>query len=349
MSAPPPTWWAGARTARTPAFWWLRPDATAGVAPRGRFDAAGVYRVPPAAARRGTTAPLPTSGGGRVLAGGTPVEAMPAGMPVADPGVPGAPATWLSPLGAPTGRRTDGGKGTPRPRLSLARTLGAVEDGVDDPGMPTWARRASGEPLIHREERFIDALARAEEPEEVVRIIYERAARGGLGASSGLPAPVIKVIEQIRSTAAAIDPDAAPARSAPGTDAEVVRRANRSRSAPRSSARVVRGFTPLRSRGTATRRDGVGADKLSKLSRRLQELILLAERQRGAARQQVRMAEDSAAARAEGQASPGGAEGGSEKKIDIEALGREVLEVVTMELELRKQRSQEGSDEYGWW
>ena len=57
----------------------------------------------------------------------------------------------------------------------------------------------------------------------------------------------------------------------------------------------------------------------------------------------------SAAARTEGQASPGAAEGGNDKHIDIEALGREVLEVVTMELEQRKVRSQEGSDEYGWW
>ncbi len=346
-SAPPPTWWAGARSARTPGSR-LQPSR-ASVTPRGRFDAAGTYRVPLAAASRGATTSMAAPSGGRVLASASGDEMPETGSPSLGAGIPGSPVAWMSSLGAPAGRPDDSGRGRPRPRPALGSTLGSVEDGVDDPGMPTWARRASGQPLIHREDRFIDALARAEEPEEVVRIIYERAARGGLGSASGLPAPVIKVIEQIRSTAAAIDPDAATVHAGPGSDAEVVRRAGGGRGAPRASARVARGFTSLRPRGTASRRDGVGADKLSKLSRRLQDLILLAERQRGAAREQVRMAEDSAAARAEGQASPGGAEGGSEKKIDIEALGREVLEVVSVELEMRKQRSQEGSDEYGWW
>jgi hypothetical protein len=243
-----------------------------------------------------------------------------------------------------------------RVRPDLGVTLGAVDQGVADRALPTWAFRATGEPMIRAEGQFIDALARASEPEEILRVIYQRAARGNLtAASTGLPAPVIQVIEQIRAVAGQVDLAATAAassagvRGGPSSDAEVLRRSGVRREPPRSTARVASGMTSLRGRGSASRRDGVGADGISKLSKKLQELILLAERQRQAARQQVRMAEDSAAARAEGHASPGSGEGGIDKKIDIEALGREVLEVVSQELEMRKARSQEGSDEYGWW
>ncbi|MCK6506169.1 hypothetical protein L6R53_22785 [Myxococcota bacterium] len=310
---------------------------------RGGFDLLGTYRAPLAAERRRTAGAAP-SGPASTAA---PEQALlrpdraPAAPPTASPyAMPGAAP-------APHGRRV-------RPDLGV--TLGAVDQGVADRALPTWAFRATGEPMIRAEGQFIDALARASEPEEILRVIYQRAARGNLtAASTGLPAPVIQVIEQIRAVAGQVDLAAAAAASAagvrggPASDAEVLRRSGVRREPPRSTARVASGMTSLRGRGSASRRDGVGADGISKLSKKLQELILLAERQRQAARQQVRMAEDSAAARAEGHASPGSGEGGNDKKIDIEALGREVLEVVSQELEMRKARSQEGSDEYGWW
>ncbi|NOY26089.1 MAG: hypothetical protein GXP62_09475 [Oligoflexia bacterium] len=230
-------------------------------------------------------------------------------------------------------------------------TLGAVDQGVSDGVLPTWAQRASGRPLIRREDQFITALARATDPEEIVRVIYQRAARGGMtAASTGLPAPVIQVIEQIRTVAERVAlGDSGSARGGPGSDAEIVRRSGVRGETPRSTAARGAGMTALRSGGAATRRSGLSASGVSKLSKKLQQLILLAQRQRQAARQQVRMAEESAAARAEGHASAGASEGGNDKQIDVEALGREVLEVVSMELEMRKARSQEGSDEFGWW
>jgi len=36
-------------------------------------------------------------------------------------------------------------------------------------------------------------------------------------------------------------------------------------------------------------------------------------------------------------------------KLDIERFAREVLEVVNRELELRRERRMEDSDESGWW
>jgi len=271
-----------------------------------------------------------------VLRGALPAASTAGGAGL-QPGLPGAP-------------RAAGAGGRPiRPDLGL--TLGAVDQGLANKVMPTWAQRANGEPLIRGEGQFIEALARASEPEEILRVIYQRAARGGMtSASTGLPAPIIQVIEQIKTVAGQVETgESVSVRGGPSSDAEVVRRSGVRREAPRSTARVAGGMTALRSRGSATRRDGVGADGISKLSKKLQQLILLAEQQRQAARQQVRMAEDSASARSEGHAAPTSGEGGNDRQVDIEALGREVLEVVSQELEMRRVRSQEGSDEYGWW
>jgi len=90
-----------------------------------------------------------------------------------------------------------------------------------------------------------------------------------------------------------------------------------------------------------------------KLAQKLQQLIHLAEvqRQRDAARAQVRMAEDSAAARAESKgASPTQAGGPQERQVDVEALFREALEFVTDQFEMRRMRRQEeGDGRDNWW
>lgn len=124
----------------------------------------------------------------------------------------------------------------------------------------------------------------------------------------------------------------------------------------RSSARVVRGMTGLRPMATAPRSEGVGDDKVMRLAARLRELIHLAEHKnrRDEARQGVRMAEDSASARAEGQGAPSQSEGGDGKKrqIDIDALAQEVLGLVQGELEGRRQRRPDntGDDVFDvWW
>jgi hypothetical protein len=102
----------------------------------------------------------------------------------------------------------------------------------------------------------------------------------------------------------------------------------------------------------ARRSTGIGDDRVMKLARKLESLVHLAEGigDRDAARRQVRMAEDSAAAKAEGQGGIGATEAGNRgRQLDIEALGREVLEMVNRELETRRERRQEDPDGHVWW
>ena len=61
------------------------------------------------------------------------------------------------------------------------------------------------------------------------------------------------------------------------------------------------------------------------------------------------MAEDSAAARSEGQSAADKGVAARESQADIDALQREVLSAVTRELEMRRERRMEGGDERDWW
>ena len=71
---------------------------------------------------------------------------------------------------------------------------------------------------------------------------------------------------------------------------------------------------------------------------------------RSGARQQVRMAEDSGAAKSEGQSAPTSAADAQDASADIDTLAREVTEQVTRELEMRRERRQEDPDGRSiWW
>jgi hypothetical protein len=226
-----------------------------------------------------------------------------------------------------------------------------VADGYPEPDAPAWAARSSGEPRVRTADGLFAALAAASSAQDVIRVIFERAE--GI-RSSPLAAPVVQVIEQIQREVAE-GPRAAPAEptrrtTLPTPEARVLRGArvepvaggartrSGSRASPRSQARMLGA--------------GGGDQRVMALVKKLQNLIHLAEDQRLAeARRQVRMAEDTAAARAEGQSAPGIT---PEKKddaqaLEVEALSREVLEVVHRELELRRERRSEDSDESIWW
>ena len=114
--------------------------------------------------------------------------------------------------------------------------------------------------------------------------------------------------------------------------------------------KAVRG---LKKRQASRRQSGVGDDRVMKLAQKLQSLIHLAEGtgDRDEARRHVRMAENSAAAKAEGQgAAPGSnKESGKNKQVDIEALITEVVQSVNRELALRRERRQEDPDGGSWW
>jgi hypothetical protein len=321
----------------------LRPSVTArlaapsptaarpGVAPGAR---AGRYLV---RTPEGRYVPAPSTR--RPVGAGAAV----AGMVVPTPysAAPEADAAVSATTGAPVV------SGWARAQAPLGQTLTAVGNHDDDTHMPVWARRASGTPLVRSSEGdLISALARADAPEDIVRVILEK----GPSALSSLPTPALQVIEKIRSVAR--DEVADAIRSEVSQRASSARKANRRGESPRSTARVVRGFTGLRTSASARRSGGVGDDQVMKLAKKLQSLIHLAEgrRAQGDARRQVRMAEDSAAARGEGSAAPGTTEGGQDSSIDIDSLIRQVVAASTGELDLRRERRQEDSDERGgWW
>ena len=79
-------------------------------------------------------------------------------------------------------------------------------------------------------------------------------------------------------------------------------------------------------------------------------MIAMAESQnRSGARQQVRMAEDSNAAKAEGSLRPH-QQSRRDASADIDTLTRQVTEQVTHELQVRRERRQEDPDGRSiWW
>ena len=132
---------------------------------------------------------------------------------------------------------------------------------------------------------------------------------------------------------------------------ETVRARASRREGVRSTTRVARGMTGLNPRGSSASASSPAMNKVTQLAKRLQELIAMAESQnRSGARQQVRMAEDSNAAKAEGQSAPTSADSGRDASADIDTLTRQVTEQVTHELQVRRERRQEDPDGRSiWW
>lgn len=246
--------------------------------------------------------------------------------------------------------------GAVRPRrASLETTLADVSSSQPQADAPMWAARSDGAPQVRSAQGLFQSLARATTAEQVVNVIAARA--GEMTGPVPLTEPMRAVVEQIRqelrSPAVAGEGTTlrtrAPEVQAPQT---TVLRPSRSTSSGSvaSTAAVRSGASrPVRS-SAVVRSPGGSDDRVSKLVKRLTDLIHLAENERRLteAQRQVRMAEDTAAARAEGSAPVGTSSGGG-AKLDIETFAREVLEVVNRELELRRERRSEDGDEQQWW
>ena len=111
-------------------------------------------------------------------------------------------------------------------------------------------------------------------------------------------------------------------------------------------------FTGLKPISTAQAQPTVlQDDKLSKLTRRLEDLILVAEQQgKKEAQQGARLAEDSSQAIEEGRGEPQGDEGGANEQIHLDALYRDVLHNVENAMNLRKVLRFDNDDQFdgGW-
>ncbi len=266
------------------------------------------------------------------------------------------PAVQDEDLAAPAQRVRAAGR-PPLDRRLHDLATGGAPSGTE---APTWNARADGAPRVHSVHGLFESLAKATTAEQVVRVLFARA-DGLLATPSEVSAPIQQVISEIRQEVsrtpapAASDEATLPTRppKVAAPRAEPLRpQAGGSR--PTSTTRVARGASrPVASR---TRTIGAGSeDRIMKLVKKLQGLIHLAEAEHrlAEAQRQVRMAEDSHEARGEGgQGTRGGGQAGGNQdgsKMDIEQLGREVLDVVSRELEYRRERRMEDHDESIWW
>jgi len=234
-------------------------------------------------------------------------------------------------------------------RAGLRETLDGVAVEHAGQSAPGWAVRATGRTFLNTTGDLVQSLAEARDPLEIIQVILDRGDR--LAVSRNLPTPVAEVIRQIRATAAQdmVPPRLAAQRAADAShspSATVMRR-RRAQSLP-STTRVVSGGA---SRGapSMTAAGGVAGGKLKQLASRLQNLIHLVqvEGQLSDAQRQVRLAAEGAEASPMEDGEPGGARAAA-KAGDLEALKREVLNSVSRELELRRERGQEDSDG-NWW
>jgi outer membrane murein-binding lipoprotein Lpp len=217
---------------------------------------------------------------------------------------------------------------------------------------PNWAVRATGRTFLNTTGDLVQALAEARDPLEIIRVILDRGDR--LAVSRNLPTPVVEVIRQIRATAAQemISPRLAARRTtdaAHSPSASVLRGRRRARRPPVSTTRVIKSGGSKTASASLSAAGGVSGGKMRQLASRLQSLIRLVqvENRLSDAQRQVRLAAEGAEATSPDQTESGGAQSEA-KSGDLEALKREVLNSVSRELELRRERGQEDSDG-NWW
>ena len=195
---------------------------------------------------------------------------------------------------------------------------------------------------------LLKALARADSPEDVVKVILERGDR--LSSLSGeLPGPAARLVDRMaqlgRDVLEAIATQRVEATSTP-TGGRSSRRSTKTRVLQPVKAGNIRN---LSAKPSTTSTQGLGAGKVTKLASKLMDLIHLAESERRVrdAQAQVRMAEDTVEARAEGTPSPEKAKEAG--KLNIKALQRDVLEAVLRELEMTKLRREDPDGGNIWW
>jgi hypothetical protein len=219
--------------------------------------------------------------------------------------------------------------------LEAARRAPAAVPVVEPPSEPAAAGSPGPAPLPHPARSVLHALARAGTPQEAARVVVERAPE--LEAARDLPAPLAEVVKQIQRQTLAT---AAKAAAATG---RVVRpgpsKARGEPELPRALTRLTRGQS-----GSAS--GDVVSLSTMRLIRRLQQLVHIAEVDRRIleAQRRVRMAEDSAHARAEAASAPGADSSGEQQPVDLDTLGREVLAAVNDKLDSRNDRRPEDPD-----
>ncbi len=263
---------------------------------------------------------------------------------------------------------------TRRPQLSSATEAAtyAASAGVElgevietiaaAPGAPNWAKRAvhghtAGAPEYASNDRhgganlgagMLTALARAGNPEEIIQVILERS-EGMRSFTSDLPSNVAHLVErivQMGDEAKFLDPAADRGET---RDARNIQRDDVFKPIYRGNVQDdpladEQGLHTLSRGKRGVRRGAPGASQAMKMADKLQKLILLAESDRRAAQDHVRMAEG--APGGGGEAGGGQATSTAEDARSMKVLQRDVLQAVMRELELNLMRNQGDPD--GW-
>lgn len=241
------------------------------------------------------------------------------------------------------------------PATTLAAHPEAEQDLAPDEA-PSWARRdsrvssAGGRRAAIAERAslraghsMVNAIARAESPEDLVRIVTER----GMTAEqlrSTLPGPAVKLVERIVHLERL-------ARQEERNEARHVMGVRMRGTGPtpdfvraRPGSSPVRQFLPG---ATAAQLPGVGAAKITNLANKLLKLIHLAEVEGRVqdAQQEVRMSDSEVGAVGASESS-----GSDSRSPNMKALKREVFDAVVQQLGAFDNRSTEDPDGYAiWW
>jgi hypothetical protein len=174
---------------------------------------------------------------------------------------------------------------------------------------------------------LIPALARVDRPDEVLRIVLERSL--GWRGRGPLPTPVRKLVEQVRSEAEGGEQAERTRRSPPA----VPRREALRRRRPASARQQV--STPA-TKASATVHHVQASHRIRGLVKKLEDLIHLVdvEHRLAAARAQVRMAEDSPAARQPGSPDATPDANADQAGQDVDSLVQHIVELVNEEMSM---------------
>jgi hypothetical protein len=181
---------------------------------------------------------------------------------------------------------------------------------------------------------LIPALARVERPDEVLRLVLERTL--GWRGRGTLPAPVRQLVDQVQAASEGSADQARTRRPEPGGPRRQALRRQRPASRRRSA------HTPA-TKASATVHHVQAGHRIAGLVKKLEQLIHLVdvEHRLAAARSQVRMAEDSPAARAPGSPDASPEAQADQAGQDVDSLVQNIVEFVNEEMSLYAMRRPE--------
>ena len=231
-------------------------------------------------------------------------------------------------------------------RIPLTWILEAVENKSSSGILPNWAQRASEQPLHKGTADMVNSLNKASSMDEVLRIIFERSSSQQVAPSfQSIPVHATQVLQHIRQEAHQVAMEQEQFQ-------EMIAQAQQPNSASRTSSQVLTNFTGLKPIATAqVAAAAPQEDKLSKLTKKLQDLILVAEQQgKREAQGGARLAEDSAQAIEEGRGEPKGIDESVSEELNLDQLYQDVLRSVEDAINLKRVLRFDNDDHFdgGW-